>query len=419
MVKLWDELLARARAGKGFWGKQRALLSAIDNFIRKPQHVTTAAPHMRDALDLKRTMVIVVLSLLPCLVFGIYNTGRSAYLSIGYTQFTTAQACLEGALHVLPLILISYAVGGICEVAFAQWRGHEVAEGFLVTGMLYPLICPATIPWWMFALGIVFGVVIGKEVFGGTGMNVLNPALLARAFLFFAYPAHMSGNVWIATPVMKAADGTLQPSAWTSISTQLIERFLQGSSQTADGYSGATALAIVAENTPGVHAVTQLHNTYSWWEMFVGFIPGSIGETSVAMCLFGALILTVTGIGSWRTMAGCVVGCVVTSGLFYLASSSNTPDAFALTPADHLVMGGFAFGAIFMATDPVSSPFHPVSRWIYGFLIGSLCVLIRLINPAYPEGMMLAILFMNVFSALIDHYVVASVLRRRRRRHAH
>ncbi|MEM7402553.1 MAG: NADH:ubiquinone reductase (Na(+)-transporting) subunit B [Myxococcota bacterium] len=419
MVKLWDDLVARARAGKGFWGKQRALLSAIDNFVRKPLRVTSTAPHIRDALDLKRTMVIVVVALLPCLLFGMYNTGRSAYLSIGYTQFTVAQALLEGAVHVLPLVLISYAVGGLCEVAFAQWRGHEVAEGFLVTGMLYPLVCPATIPWWMFALGIVFGVVIGKEVFGGTGMNVLNPALLARAFLFFAYPAHMSGNVWIATPVVKGADGMLQPSGWTSIPTQLIERFVQGSSQAADGYSGATALAVVAENSPGgIHAVTQLHSTYSWWDMFIGFVPGSIGETSTAMCLVGAAILIVTGVGSWRTMAGCVVGCLTTASLFYLASSTNTPDAFALPPTDHLLLGGFAFGAVFMATDPVSSPFHPMSRWIYGFWIGSICVLIRLINPAYPEGMMLAILFMNVFSALIDHYVVAYVLRNRRRCYA-
>ncbi|MEM7494725.1 MAG: NADH:ubiquinone reductase (Na(+)-transporting) subunit B [Myxococcota bacterium] len=411
----WDRLLQKAHEGQGFWGSQRALLSAIDNFVRKPAVLTTGAPHVRDAVDLKRTMVLVVIALLPCLLFGIYNTGRGAYLSVGHEGFTLWQAMLEGALHVLPLVLLSYAVGGACEILFAQLRGHEVAEGFLVTGLLYPLVCPATIPWWMFALGIVFGVVIGKEVFGGTGMNMLNPALLARAFVFFAYPAHMSGEVWIASPVRAAPDGGLTPAKWTTIPRELIERFISGGGGAApDGYSGPTALALVNESAPGGGDVlAALRGTYPWWDCFWGFVPGSIGETSTAMCLLGAAVLIITGIGSARTMLGCVIGCVVTSALFYPFSGAEAPVAFGLTPLEHLVMGGFAFGAVFMATDPVSSPFHPTSRFIYGCCIGSLCVLIRLVNPAYPEGMMLAILFMNVFAPLIDHYVVEARLRRR------
>ena len=410
----WDGLLDKAHKGQGFWGSQRALLSAIDNFVRKPAVLTPGAPHMRDAVDLKRTMVLVVTALLPCLFFGIYNTGRGAYLSIGHSDFTVWQALLEGAVYVLPLVFLSYTVGGACEILFAQLRGHEVAEGFLVTGLLYPLICPATIPWWMFALGIIFGIVIGKEVFGGTGMNILNPALLARAFVFFAYPAHMSGEVWIASPVHKGPEGGLVPNAWTTVPRTLMENFISRASSAPDGYSGPTALALV--NDAGANmgdALATLHGTYSWWDLFFGFVPGSIGETSTAMCLLGAAVLIVTGIGSARTMVGCVVGCVMTSGLFTMLSSADTPIAFGLTPLEHLVMGGVAFGAVFMATDPVSSPFHPTSRFIYGCCIGSLCVLIRLVNPAYPEGMMLAILFMNVFAPLIDHYVVEAQLRRR------
>ncbi len=401
-----DDLLVKAKNGKGLIAYQKTALGAVDTFLRRPATVTKNAPHIRDATDLKRFMLIVVISLMPCLVFGIYNTGRAAYLSIGDTSFSVFDAFLEGAIHVLPLVLMSYSVGGISEMIFAEIRKHEIAEGFLVTGMLYPMICPATIPWWMFALGIIFGVVIGKEVFGGTGQNVMNPALTGRAFLFFAYPAQMSGDVWVKTPFTRLEDGTLIANSYTTIASDKISAFMSGSVSTVDGYSGATLLGVVAENKPGVDALGNFHNMATFPEMFLGFIPGSIGETSTLMCLIGALILIITGVGSWRTMFGVFVGGLLVSSLFYLGKGTSSTAAFSLTPLEHLVIGGFAFGAIFMATDPVSGPLLNTSRLIYGFLIGGLCVLIRVLNPAYPEGMMLAILFMNIFASLIDHYVL-------------
>ena len=399
----------KSKEGKGFLGSQRSLISAIDTFVRSPSCVTLRAPHIRDATDLKRFMFVVVFALLPCTLFGIWNTGRSAYLSIGDVDYTFWQAFLEGSLHVVPLIILSYAVGGLCEGIFAQVRGHEIAEGFLVTGLLYPLICPPTIPWWMFVSGIVFGVIIGKEVFGGTGQNILNPGLTARAFLFFAYPAAMSGDVWVVKPIEKLSDGSLIPSSWTTISTSKINAFIQGTAQSVDGFSGATSLLIAEENLPGIDSVLNLHNTYSTYDMFIGLMPGSIGETSVLMCLIGAIILIVTGVGSWRTMLGVLSGALITSILFNYGATDASPTSFFISPIEHLLMGGFAFGAIFMATDPVTSPMHNRSKLIYGFLIGVLCILIRLINPAFPEGMMLSILFMNIFAALIDHYVIKGV----------
>jgi len=408
-----DELAKKAEASKGPLKYQSAALQALGTFARRPPNTTRNKPHMRDAVDLKRFMLIVVVSLLPCLFFGMYNVGRGAYMSIGISNFSVMQAMLEGALHVMPLVVISYAVGGFFEMLFAQFRGHQIAEGFLVTGMLYPLVCPVTVPYWMYALGIIFGVVIGKEVFGGTGQNIFNPTLVARAFLFFAYPAHMSGEVWIAKPYAKNPAGVMEPNWFTTIATHKIQGFLEVGAKAIDGYSGETALAIASQNIAGVDAVAKLYGTFSKADMFFGFMPGSIGETSTLMCLLGAALLALTGVGSWRTIAGVAAGGVVTALLFNLGTSPTLPSIFALTPFDHLTMGGFAFGAIFMATEPVSGPLHSRSKLIYGFLIGMLCVMIRAINPAFPEGMMLAILFMNIFSALIDHYVQKAANKRR------
>lgn len=417
LFSLWDKILQKTHEPKSPLGfpPNRALMDATDTFFRKAAIVTKRAPHVRDATDLKRVMITVVAALVPCLVWGIYNTGRNSYLSIGVEDPGLLAALVEGAVWVLPILVITYAVGGFWEGLFAQLRGHEVSEGFLVTGMLYTLIVPATMPWWQVALGISFGVVIGKEVFGGVGMNILNPALTARAFLFFAYPAQISGNVWVPTPVVKAADGTLSRYWQTSIPSEHIQAFISGSEKAVDGFSGATALAVASENVPGENSIEAMHKLWDVSDMFLGFIPGSIGETSTLMILLGALILIATGVGSWRTMLGVFVGGLVTAGAFYLAAGPENPTYWQMAPYEHLLVGGFAFGAVFMATDPVTAPFHKTSKLIYGFLIGALCILIRLINPAYPEGMMLAILFMNVFAPLIDHYVVGAALKRRAR----
>lgn len=410
---LLDTLLEKSKEKNGLLRHQKAAIEAVDTFLRRPAHVTQTAPHARDALDLKRLMLVVVVALLPCLLFGIYNTGRLAYLSINDRTFTFLDAFIEGSIHVLPLVILSYGVGGLCEMIFAQIRKHEIAEGFLVTGMLYPLICPATIPWWMFALGIAFGVVIGKEVFGGTGQNFMNPALVARAFLFFAYPAAMSGDIWIKTPFSRLDDGSLVANVYTTIASEKIASFIAGTSHTVDGFSGASLLAVLSENRPGIDSLKNFHDMASFSDMFFGFIPGSIGETSTLMCLLGAVLMIVTKVASWRTMAGVLGGGLFMSALFYWGAGPDSPPSFFMTPLEHLLVGGFMFGAVFMATDPVSSPLLNTSRLIYGFLIGCLCVLIRLINPAYPEGMMLAILFMNIFASLIDHYVLIAMKKRR------
>jgi Na+-transporting NADH:ubiquinone oxidoreductase subunit B len=379
------------------------LYEANDTFLFTPGEVTSGASHVRDGLDLKRMMVTVVLSLLGCVFMAMYNTGYQANLAIsqgalplanwqsnvfqefGWT-FTpdSLSACLaHGALYYLPVLLVTFAVGGAWEVLFAIVRRHEVNEGFLVTGMLFPLVLPATIPLWQVALGISFGVVIGKEIFGGTGMNILNPALTARAFVFFAYPAEMSGNsVWIA-----ASTGS-------------------------DGVSGATWLAESAET--GAVAFTQ---GLTFWDAFMGFIPGSMGETSALACLLGAIVLIVTRIGSWRIMISVALGTGLMAWLFNIVGSDTNP-AFAVSPAWHFVLGGWAFGTVFMATDPVSAPSSDSARYVYGFLIGILVVLVRVVNPAYPEGMMLSILFMNLFAPLLDYFVVRSNLKRRRARYA-
>ncbi len=421
MWKIWESIVAKAHEEGSLIGKvpNRALIDATDTFFRKPGIATKNAPHIRDATDLKRFIFTVVVALLPCYVFGTYNVGRNAYLSIGVTDATFIQCCLEGAMHVLPMLILTYLFGGGLEGLFAQIRGHEISEGFLVTGALIPLIVPPTLPLWQLLLGVAFGVVIGKEVFGGVGMNIFNPAMVARAFLFFSYPAQMSGDVWVAKPFSKAADGSLAANSWTSISPELIQKHLDGSVSAIDGYSGATALAEAAVNAPGVDSIANTHTLYSVNDMIFGFIPGSVGETSLIAIAIGALILVLTGVGSWRTMVGVFAGGAFVGGLLnWAAQSGEVPTFFALPFWEHFIMGSFAFGAVFMATDPVSSPFHKKSRWIYGFLIGAVCVIIRTINPAYPEGMMLAVLFMNIFSPLIDHYVVESELKKRAVRYA-
>ncbi len=348
---------------------------------------TKKGPHIRDGLDTKRFMMTVVVALLPVLIFSMYNVGLQHFKAIGQSA-GFMDAFSFGAWKVLPLVLVSYAVGGFWEVLFAVLRKHEVNEGFLVTGLLFPLTLPATMPLWQAALGITFGVVIGKEVFGGTGMNILNPALTGRAFLFFAYPGRISGD-----------------QVWTA--------FHSATDKLVDGFSGATPL-LVASNATGESATHALSSHgFTFMDMFYGFIPGSLGETSTLMILIGALILIVTGVGSWRIMLSTLLGGLFMGWLFnVLAGPENSP-IMSLPAYYHLVLGGFALGAVFMATDPVSAAQTTTGKWIYGFLIGVLAVLIRTVNPAYPEGMMLAILFMNVFSPLIDYYVVRANIKRR------
>ena len=379
------------------------LWEANDTFVFTPGTVTRGASHVRDALDLKRLMFSVVVALLGCVYMAMYNTGYQAHLAIsrGALPLETWQteamrwlglpfqpdhlwACIaHGALYYVPVVIVTLAIGGGWEVLFAVVRRHDVNEGFLVTWMLFPLILPPTIPLWQVALGITFGIVLGKEIFGGTGMNVLNPALTARAFVFFSYPAEMSGDkVWIA--------------AQTS----------------ADGVSGATWLAEATLN--GEQAISA---GLTWWEAFVGRVPGSMGETSALACMAGAAVLVLTGIGSWRIMVSVFVGTLATGAL--LNSIGSTTNPFFDVPFHwHFVLGGWAFGTVFMATDPVSAPSADTAKYTYGFLICCLVVLIRVVNPAYPEGMMLAILFMNVFAPTLDHFVIRANIKRRRARYA-
>ncbi len=360
--------------------------------------VTKGASHIRDGLDLKRLMITVVVAVVPCMLFGRYEVGLQANRAmasmgissiegwrglilnplIGYDPNSIFDAFVHGAAYFLPIYLVTLAAGGFWEVVFAAVRGHEVTEGFLVTSALFALIVPPAIPLWQVALGISFGVVIGKEVFGGVGKNFLNPALVGRAFLFFAYPAEMSGDaIWVAV----------------------------------DGATRATPLAIAAEG--GLH---ELHmNGVSWMNAFLGHIPGSIGETSTLMILVGAVVLIATGVGSWRVMAGTVAGMVVLSTFFNIVGSDTNP-MFEVPFYWHLVLGGFAFGTVFMATDPVSASMTRKGKWMYGILIGVMLVLVRVVNPAFPEGMMLAILFANLFAPVFDYFVVQANVRRRRLR---
>ena len=350
--------------------KFHPLHDALDTFLYSKNTQTLNAPFVRDSIDLKRTMIIVVLALLPSLIFGTYNVGLQ---SPENTSTSFIDCFIYGLYQVLPMYLVVFAAGGLCEALFAVVRRHEINEGFLVTGFLIPLTMPPTVPLWMLALSTVFGVVIGKEIFGGTGYNIFNPALTARAFLFFAYPSKMSGNVpWIFP---------------------------------ADGLSKATPLLETSSNST---------LSYSWSDMFFGFIPGSIGETSTVAVLAGALILILTRIASWRTMVATTIGMVVTSLLLnQIGKIDGTSPMLDITPTYHFVMGSFAFGMVFMATDPVSSAHTNLGRWYYGLLIGFMVVIIRCINPAYPEGMMLAILFANAFAPLFDYNVIQKHIKKR------
>lgn len=374
----------------GKFSKLHSTFDAFETFLFVPNTVTKVGSHIRDVIDLKRTMIVVIVALMPALLFGMYNVGYQHALATG----TIAEAGFWGMfwfgfLKVLPIIVVSYVVGLGIEFIFAQIRKHEVNEGFLVSGMLIPLVMPVDVPLWMVAVATAFAVVIGKEVFGGTGMNIFNPALLARAFIFFAYPTAISGNtIWVA--------------GLTDKSTKAV-----------DAFSGATPLALAPE------AITNGTNI-DWsaqpvWDWFTGFIPGSIGETSTIAILLGALILVVTKIASLKIMFSVFAGGYLMGLIFNLIGGNTYMDMPAYY---HLILGGFAFGAVFMATDPVTGSQTSTGKWIYGFLIGVLAVLIRVLNPGYPEGMMLAILFMNAMVPLIDYYVVEANIKRRKRRAA-
>ncbi|MBF0196993.1 MAG: NADH:ubiquinone reductase (Na(+)-transporting) subunit B [Planctomycetes bacterium] len=364
--------------------------SAAETFLLTPSEVTSSGPHVRDAVDLKRYMVMVVLAILPCAFFGVWNTGYQSLTAAGMDA-SFLPCFIQGLARFLPLYLVTLAAGGTIEAIFAVVRKHEINEGFLVTSLLFPLTLPPTLPLWMAAVGIIFGVLIGKEVFGGTGMNIFNPALTARCFLFFAFAKYMSGGteVWVAPPL------------------ELTDSFPFYAEITVDGLSGATPL--MAAYLPEVNVLEQ----YSTMDMFFGFIPGSIGETSAFLAFVGAIMLIIMGIGSYKTMLGCVIGALGTSSLFYLFHPEGASELATMAPCYHLIMGGFAFGAVFMATDPASSPATGKGKWIYGILIGVVAILVRTINPAYPEGMMLAILFLNLFAPLIDHYVMEGQIKRR------
>ena len=378
--KVVDKIKPNFERG-GRFGYLHSTFEAFESFLFVPNKVTTRGSHIRDSIDMKRTMSIVVIAVIPALLFGIWNVGYLHFLSIGQDA-DFWQMVGHGVLKVLPIIVVSYVTGLGIEFIFAQIRGHEVNEGFLVSGMLIPLIIPVDVPLWMVAVATAFAVIIGKEVFGGTGMNLLNPALTARAFLFFAYPAWMSGDtVWVSGMTRGGGEGII------------------------DSFSGATPLAEAAAGN--------LENIPDALDMFLGIIPGSIGETSTVAILIGAVILWYTGIGSWKIMFSVFTGGLV-MGLILNLFAANP---FMEIPAwQHLIMGGFAFGAVFMATDPVTAAQTEKGKWIYGFLIGILAILIRVLNPAYPEGVMLAILLMNVFSPLIDHYVVEAKIKRRLKR---
>lgn len=356
----------------GKFEKYGPAFSGIDTFLYVPNHTTKTGAHIRDGVDLKRVMITVVIAMLPAMIFGIWN--------IGYQNMGDGQTFWEyfsfGAVRFLPMVVVSYAVGLGIEFAYAIFRGHEVNEGYLVTGLLIPLIMPIDFPLWMLAVSVFFAVIIGKEAFGGTGMNILNPALVARAFALFAYAPFMSGNtVWVADSV-------------------------------ADGVSGETMLGAIAGGTIPQTSV---------FDMFMGYIPGSVGETSVLMILIGAVLLLITGIASWRIMLSCLVGAAL-MGMFFNAVGSDTNQLLNFPWWQHLLIGGFAFGLVFMATDPVSAAQTTRGKWIYGFLIGVFAILIRVVNPTLPEGMMMSILLLNVFAPTIDHYVIEANVKRRKKR---
>lgn len=376
----------------GKYEKFYYLFEVAETFLFSPDHTTgSKGVHIRDAIDLKRLMMTVIMAMVPCLLFGIWNVGHQHYIATGQVA-TFLQKVSIGTYVVLPMVLVSYAAGGLVEAIFAVIRKHPINEGFLVTGMLVPLILPPTIPLWQIALGTIFAVVIAKEVFGGTGMNVLNVAMTARAFLYFAYPAQMSGDVWT----------------------------YMGDTTPVEGYSGATALALAYDASVAGTSTVVASLGDSWYaslydlkNLFLGAMPGSVGETSTLMVLFGAAILILTGVGSWKIIVSVFGGSLFMGYLFNLLGLNE----FMLMPAYyHLMIGGLAFGAVFMATDPVTAANTETGKWIYGFLIGVLTIIIRVFNPAYPEGIMLAVLLMNVFAPLIDFYVVQANKKRRLKR---
>ena len=378
--------------------KMAPAFNAIHTFLYLPNETTQNGTHIKAADDLKRTMNTVIMAMVPCLIFGMFNAGYQHYLALGTIEasngflgdsFWTIENLIVGAWKVIPLLIVSYGVGLLIEFIFAVIKGHEVEEGYLVTGMLVPLIVPVDLPLWMLAVAVAFGVVIGKEVFGGTGMNILNPALTIRAFLFFAYPTWMSGDkVWVHGAVERAG--------------------------TADAISGETILGSYAQSQDVV---------YSYADMFFGLIPGSIGETSKILIILGALFLIFTKVGSWRIILSTLIGALVMGLIFNsvvdLGLINQTSKFYGLMSVpfwQHLIIGSILFGAVYMATDPVTASQTNKGKWVYGFLIGFISIMIRVFNPAYPEGVFLAILLMNVFAPTIDHYVVQANVKKRKKR---
>lgn len=385
--KLVDKIKPTFSKG-GKLGWLHSTFDAFETFMFVPKTVTTKGSHIRDCVDIKRVMIIMVLALVPAFLFGIWNIGFQHSVAFGL-NWGFWPIVGYGIVKILPLYLVTYIVGLGIEFASAQIRGHEVNEGYLVTGFILPLIVPVDVPLWMLALATAFAVIIGKEVFGGTGMNIWNPALIARAFLFFSYPSKMSGDsVWVGGVARYAAEG----KAWATAGNGLV-----------DGFSGATPLANASLDGLAEHG-------YSALNMFLGNIPGSVGETCVIAILLGALILIFTGVASWKVMLSSVAGGLLVGWLGYIGGATDLPCWY------QLIMGGFLFGTVFMATDPVTSCQTECGKWIYGFLVGALAVTVRLFNPGYAEGMMLAILLMNTFAPLIDHCVISASIKRNARR---
>ena len=385
-MKLFKNILNSVKPHFTEGGKLEKLYPAYDafeTFLFVPDHTSQSGTHIHDAIDLKRTMFSVIIALIPCLLFGMWNIGHQHFIALGQTHPDWLDAFIYGAWRVLPMVIVSYGVGLGIEFAFAISRGHSVNEGYLVTGLLIPMIMPADLPLWMLATAVAFAVVIGKEVFGGTGMNILNPALTARAFLYFAYPTELSGD-----------------KVWVSLNDKI----------PVDGYSGATALSDAYNGL--------INKIPSLLESFIGTIPGSASETSALLILIGAAYLIISGVGSWRIIISGILGGLFMSIVFnyFSANIETTNYLFKINPFHQICLGGFLFGVVFMATDPVSASQTTMGKWIYGFMVGLLGILIRVVNPAYPEGIMMAILFMNVMAPLIDHYVVSANINRRMKR---
>ena len=391
MIKFLRKILdanAHRFENKGVLEKLYPLYEATDTILFSTDEVTKSGPHIRDSIDIKRVMILVVIALIPLYIFGAMNVGVQSGIATGVER-TNWEQFWFGFDKIIPIILVAFITGAFWEILFAVVRKHPISEGFLVTCALIPLVMPASIPLWQVSIATSFGIVIGKEIFGGVGMNIFNPALVARAFLFFTYPGRISGDkVWVIGP---------------------------------DGYSGATALAVPAAEV-NQHAVSLLNGVtqfdYSWWNMLVGWIPGSIGETSKLLIIMGAIFLAITKIANWRVMAGSLIGLGVTAYLSNLMAPFSSNTMLSLPAHYHLVMGGFLFGMAFMATEPVTGCHTNQGRWVYGILFGILTVIVRAINPAYPEGTMLAILLLNAFAPLIDWFVIQSNIKRRVARHA-